>query len=61
MTLETYDPEKLDQLALRLLDVTGALRQMAAIARKHPEQKIVLQDHKPREWLARLEACPYDP
>jgi hypothetical protein len=55
MTLEAYDSAKLDQLSLRLMDVVGALRRMAAIARENELQKVVLHDHKPREWIARLE------
>lgn len=55
MTLEAYDPAKLDQLSLRLMDVVCILRRIAAIARENELEKLVLHDHKPREWIARLE------
>jgi hypothetical protein len=55
MTLEAYEPAKLDQLSLRLMDVVCALRRIAAISRENGLEKIALHDHKPREWIARLE------
>ena len=55
MTLEAYDPARLDQLSLRLMDVVCQLRHIAAIARENRLEKVVLHDHKAREWIARLE------
>jgi hypothetical protein len=55
MTLEAYDAQKLDQLSLRLLDVIARLRRVAQISRENGLEKIDLHDHKPREWIARLE------
>jgi hypothetical protein len=55
MTLEAYDPDRLDQLSLRLMDVVCQLRHIAAIARENRLEKVVLHDHKARDWIARLE------
>lgn len=55
MTLEAYDPDQLDQLALRTLDLTAELRRMAVFCRKHGISSCPLHDKKALEWVARLE------
>ena len=55
VTLTPYDPALLDQLALRLLDLAGLLRQMAQRSREHGVRQVRLHDKKALEWIARLE------
>lgn len=55
MTLETYDPEKLEQLAFRFFDIAALLRNMAQKARKHDLQEIPLHDRKALLWCQGLE------
>ncbi len=55
MTLQAYDPEKLDELALRVLDISCVFRSMAAKARSGETPKLNLQDRKAHEWLNNLE------
>jgi hypothetical protein len=55
VTLEAYDQQKLDQLSLRLLDLAVRLRRIGQIAEENGIEKIDLHDHKPREWITRLE------
>jgi hypothetical protein len=55
MTLESYSPEELDQLALRALDVCGRLRRLAQSSREEDLDTITLHDKKALEWLSKLE------
>jgi len=55
MTLEHYTPDRLDQLALRLLDVCSQVRDMAERAREQQLEPFPLHDKKALEWLVRLE------
>jgi hypothetical protein len=55
MTLQTYDPQKLDQLALRLLDLAAILREMAHHSREYGIADLALHDKKALEWCAKLE------
>lgn len=55
MTLEAYGPDRLDQLALRLLDVCAQLRGMARRSREEQLGTVALHDKKALEWIARLE------
>ena len=55
MTLEAYDPDKLDELALRALDVAANLRSMANQCRENDLAGPVLHDKKAAEWLSKLE------
>jgi len=55
MTRKPYDPPMLDQVALRLLDLAAAVRQMALRAREFPVQDFALHDKKASEWVAKLE------
>jgi hypothetical protein len=55
MTLKPYDPEMLDQLALRLLDVAAIMREMAEKSRRQAIQGLALHDKKAWEWIGNLE------
>jgi hypothetical protein len=55
MTLQTYDPQKLDQLALRLLDLAAIVRQMASQSREYGIADLALHDKKALEWCVKLE------
>ncbi len=55
MTLQTYDPHKLDQFALRLLDLAAIVRQMANRGREHGLADLPMHDKKALEWCAKLE------
>ncbi len=55
MTLQTYDPQQVDQLALRLLDLAAIVREMANRSREHGIAEFALHDKKALEWCAKLE------
>jgi hypothetical protein len=55
MTLQRYSPDKLDQFALRLLDLAAMMRTMANISREHGIVDLALHDKKACEWSAKLE------
>jgi len=55
MTLELYTPEKLDQLALQLLDLAAVLRSMANRSREQAITDLAIHDKKALEWLASLD------
>jgi len=55
MTLEPYSPEKLDLLALRLLDLAGIMREMANESREYGITDLALHDKKAQEWCTNLE------
>ena len=55
MTLQSYDAGGLDQIALRLLDVSCRLRQMAQRARDESLTDVQLNDKKALQWLDELE------
>lgn len=54
MTLEPYDPRKLDELALRLFDLAAAARKMAQRCRRYRVEDLALHDKKANEWRANL-------
>jgi hypothetical protein len=55
MTLQTYDPQELDQFALRLLDLAAIIRQMANRSREHEIVDLALHDKKALEWCVKME------
>jgi hypothetical protein len=55
MTLQTYNPQKLDSFALRLLDLAAIVRQMANNSREYGITDLALHDKKAGEWCSRLE------
>jgi hypothetical protein len=55
MTLEAYSPERLDALALRVLDLCVHLRAAARTCREHDLAAVELHDRKALEWLEKLE------
>jgi hypothetical protein len=59
MTLETYDPDRLDQTALRVLDLCARLRQLAHTSRAEQLPAVDLHDKKALEWLEKLEDWLY--
>lgn len=55
MTLVPFTPDKLDALALRLLDISNVLRRMSNASRDHSVTGFELHSQKPDEWLGHLE------
>ena len=55
MTLQAYDPDQVDQFALRVLDLAAVLRQMANRSREHGIADFALHDKKALEWCSKLE------
>ena len=55
MTLQTYDPRQVDQLALRLLDLAAIVRQVANQSREHGIADLAMHDKKALEWCTKLE------
>jgi hypothetical protein len=55
MTLEAYDPDRLDNLALRLLDLAVTVRKMGNSCRDAGLDRFELHDRKAQEWLTRLD------
>jgi hypothetical protein len=55
MTLNPYDPAKLDSFALRLLDLAAMMRRMAERSREYGIDDFALHDKKALEWVAHLE------
>jgi Xaa-Pro aminopeptidase len=55
MTRETYSPDRIDRLALRVFDCAADLRAIAEQMRSEQLDALVLHDKKALEYLARLE------
>ena len=55
MTLKPYSPEMLDQFALRLLDLSALMREMANRSREYHITDFAVHDKKAREWYDNLE------
>lgn len=55
MTLKPYDPEMLDQFALRLLDLAAMMRKMSQNSREFGILDFAVHDKKANEWIANLE------
>jgi hypothetical protein len=55
MTLIPFTPDRLDALALRLLDLSATFRDMANQCRDEKLAQFKLHDKKAGEWLAKLE------
>lgn len=55
MTLQRYDPDRLNEFALRLLDLAAAFRHMANRSRENAITDLALHDKKAIEWCAKLE------
>ncbi|MCE9554121.1 MAG: hypothetical protein K8T91_12200 [Planctomycetes bacterium] len=61
MTLQQYGPERLDELALRMLDVASLFRDMANQQRQgDPKAAVGLHDRKLLEWLSSIEVWAED-
>jgi hypothetical protein len=55
MTRQAYDPDRLDALALRMLDVCARVRQLAGNCRDGELADVPLHDRKAIEWIENLE------
>ena len=55
MTLKPYDPQMLDQFALRFLDLAAVMREMARRSRDYQIDDFALHDKKVREWCSNME------
>lgn len=55
MTLQPYDADRLDQLALRLLDACARVRKIAKLCRDEELDGLSLHDRKVFEWLEKLD------
>jgi hypothetical protein len=55
MTLEPYRPDRLDALALRVLDLAAQVRRMAQVVRENELAAVELHDRKALEWIEKLE------
>jgi hypothetical protein len=55
MTLEAYDPDRLDKMSLRVLDLCCRLRQLAHKTREEQLGAVELHDRKALEWLEKLD------
>ena len=55
MTLQPYDPDRLDALTLRVLDICVHLRHVARTARLEQLPAVDIHDRKALEWLENLE------
>jgi hypothetical protein len=55
MTLVAYDADRLDETALRILDIAAKMRKMASIVRSEPDVELTIHEKKAVEWLAHLE------
>jgi len=54
MTLQPYGPEKLDEFALKLLDLAAIMRKMANQSREHRITDLHLHDKKAQYWYENL-------
>lgn len=59
MTLVPYDPDRLDKLALRVLDLCVRIRKLANHCREEQLPPVELHDRKTLEWLDKLEDWLY--
>ncbi|MBN2022916.1 MAG: hypothetical protein JW809_08975 [Pirellulales bacterium] len=55
MTLKPYDPRRLDQFTLRLLDLAAHMRQIAHLCREYQIDSFALHDKKANEWCDNLD------
>jgi hypothetical protein len=60
MTLKPYTADELDQLALRILDISHEIRQLSSAKRAMPELELAVHQRKALEWIANLEAWAAD-
>ena len=55
MTLQAYSPEKIEKLALRLLDISTQLRSITKDLRTNQLEEIKINDKKALLWCENLE------
>ena len=56
MTLVRYDADRLDETALRILDIAAKMREMAVTLRVNADLELAIHEKKAAEWLTHLEA-----
>ena len=59
MTLEPYNPDRLDALSLRLLDLCARVRAMGRLSRDQQVDRLELHDRKALEYLDKFEEWLY--
>jgi hypothetical protein len=59
MTLVPYDPDRLDKMALRVLDLCFRIRKLGNQCREEELPPVELHDRKALEWLDKLEDWLY--
>ena len=59
MTLVPYDPDSLDKMSLRVLDLCMRIRKLANQCREEQLPPVELHDRKSLEWLDKLEDWLY--
>ena len=55
MTLQAYSPEKMEKLALRLLDMSAQIRSLAKDLRTNQLEELKINDKKALVWCENLE------
>ncbi len=55
MTLQSYDPNMMDEFALQLLDLAATVREMANRCRQHGIHDFAVHDKKALQWQANLQ------
>ncbi len=60
MTLIPFEPQEIDNIALRVLDLASAVRKMAEKARQNNIRQINLHANKIQEWLGKMEEWAHD-
>ncbi len=56
MTLQPYTPDRLDEIALRMLDLAALFRQLSHGVREQEVQSLTLHDKKALDWCSKLES-----
>lgn len=54
MTLNRYDADDLDEVAMAILDVASNVRNMSKICRTTAIRDVQINDRKAREWIEKL-------
>lgn len=55
MTIQSYTPDRLDQLAMRFFDLSAQLRSISRLARQQKLADIPVHDKKALQWCDNLE------
>ena len=60
MTLQSYSADKFDDLATRLIEISGKFRELAKIQKQSGIKAISLNDRKLQEWMIHIEVWAQD-